>query len=65
MADNLHFKLGSPATKIEDLESQYGTFYLTSYDKDNQNSNRLYIGTSNAVGGVKPITAPTPYNLTV
>ena len=65
MADNLHFKLGSPATNIETLESQYGTFYLTGYDKDNQNSNRLYIGTSNAVGGVKPITAPTPYNLTV
>lgn len=66
MANNLHFKIGSPNNIMEELQSEYGTFYLTKYEENNQDSNRLYIGTSNAnKGGIMPITAPTPYHLTI
>lgn len=65
MANNIHFLLGSPQTNMTGLKGQLGTFYLTSYDSTNQDSNRLFIGTSDAVGGVLPIVAPTPYHLTL
>lgn len=63
MANNIHFLLGSPSTDLSTKESQNGTFYLTSNVENNQNSNRLYVGTSDAVGGIKPIVTPTPYYL--
>lgn len=65
MANNLNFKIGSPTNDIEAIQSNAGTLYLTDYIADNQDSNRLYIGTSNAIGGVKPITTPTPYHLSI
>ena len=65
MANNLNFKIGSPSSDMEALQSNTGTLYLTDYVADNQDSNRLYIGTSDAIGGIKPITTPTPYHLTI
>lgn len=63
MANNIQFLQGAPTQNITNIQSTLGALYLKNYVNGNKESNRLFIGTSNAVGGIKSIVTPTPYSL--
>lgn len=63
MANNIQFLQGAPTQNIANVQSTLGALYLKNYVSGNKESNRLFIGTSNAVGGIKSIVTPTPYSL--
>lgn len=65
MANNLYFLQGSPDTDLSKVTSSAGTIYVKNYVNNNKESNRIYIGTSNAIGGIKSFVTPTPYGLTL
>ena len=63
MANNIQFLRGAPTQNIANIQSTLGALYLKNYVNGDKESNRLFIGTSNAVGGIKSIVTPTPYSL--
>lgn len=60
---NVYFLQGAPATdeQMAQKTSVQGALYLSNDVSGNSNSNRLYIGRTNAAGGIKPIVTPTPF----
>lgn len=60
---NVYFLQGAPVSDADMAKktSMQGALYLSNDVSGNSNSNRLYIGRTNAVGGIKPIVTPTPF----
>ena len=60
---NVYFLQGAPATdeQMAQKTSKQGALYLSNDVSGNSNSNRLYIGRTNATGGIKSIVTPTPF----
>lgn len=60
---NVYFLQGAPVSDADMAQktSIQGALYLSNDVSGNSNSNRLYIGRTNAVGGIKPIVTPTPF----
>ena len=60
---NVYFLQGAPATDEQMAQkiSKQGALYLSNDVSGNSNSNRLYIGRTNATGGIKSIVTPTPF----
>lgn len=60
---NVYFLQGAPVTdeQMAQKTSVQGALYLSNDVSGNSNSNRLYIGRTNAAGGIKPIVTPTPF----
>lgn len=60
---NVYFLQGDPVTdeQMAQKTSIQGALYLSNDVSGNSNSNRLYIGRTNAAGGIKPIVTPTPF----
>ena len=64
---NVYFLQGDPVTdeQMAQKTSIQGALYLSNDVSGNSNSNRLYIGRTNSIGGIKSIVTPTPYSLTL
>ena len=60
---NVYFLQGDPVTdeQMAQKTSIQGALYLSNDISGNSNSNRLYIGRTNATGGIKSIVTPTPF----